>query len=341
MPTYTIGATGDYATLSIWDSARSGSAVSGVVERAELQSQNHTESHTFSTWPEGCDIEFGAVDPQDGDIHTGARALLSGFSRFTQMAVSGLNLTVEDITFNLSGQSANSSVINLPPTGNPTLAPWSLTVRRCIANGSLEVGLNANFLYAATDAFPGSGVLTIENSVISNIGAFYISTYGATDTYMDITARGCTLSKSSTRMTSYSTGERIQNISIEGCILDCSYNNDNSVESVIEDCVTTSGSSTISSQFATVTNVEYDVSFVDGTPASGQVGFSSITGIDFSLVDDANNVAIEHVTNGTLSTDILGNARGSVADAGAYELVASFVGTPEPVARIFYSIQLQ
>jgi hypothetical protein len=62
--------------------------------------------------------------------------------------------------------------------------------------------------------------------------------------------------------------------------------------------------------------------FVTGTPASGEVGFTNMATHDYSLVDHANNLAIDYAVNATMpATDILGETRDADPDCGPFEVV--------------------
>ena len=87
---------------------------------------------------------------------------------------------------------------------------------------------------------------------------------------------------------------------------------------------------TISNQaspsFGTETNCLFSKTFsVSGDPASDQVGWTSAT--DITLVNHANNIALNHWSGAPLATDISGWPRSNPADAGAYELVRPSSGS--------------
>ena len=103
------------------------------------------------------------------------------------------------------------------------------------------------------------------------------------------------------------------------------YSTSNSATTIVASsnyCITSRSSAAHATLFGTATNNTYSTTFVSGNPSSGQVGFTDTSTFDYSLYDDADNIAIDYVDAVMPSDDIAGLSRpqGSLYDAGAFEL---------------------
>jgi len=108
-----------------------------------------------------------------------------------------------------------------------------------------------------------------------------------------------------------------------------------SIDNIISDA-----SATHASACTFISNLQDSVTFNDsGSPSTGQVSFTSATAEDFSLVDDANNIALGNsAATSTPDTDILGVTRDTNRDAGAFEVIAASdisIQLPRPIIKLY------
>jgi hypothetical protein len=324
--THTIGSTGDYANLGAWESARQTASSSGDTERAELESELHTGQVTLSGWTSGVLIEIGAEDAQDGDWAAGARYTVSGI--MIKVSVNN-NLTVSDIVFNGPGIGG---LFDRPIWGEGNVQT-DMHAARCMfrdINGYASAAIGTESDYPS-----GRQTITAENCVFSDVRAAVNPNSWAAyvDVLCDVTMAGCTLYDSSILAVLASPLSDLVLIAT-GCLME----GHGSYESLTFGATTGTRASTSTynivgesstahnATWDTVTGLSASATWVTGTPGSGEVGFTNIGTEDFSLVDHANNIAIDFVASGTMpTTDILGATRGATEDAGAFEVVSAGV----------------
>ena len=337
--TYTVGSGGDYASVSLWASARSSATSPGDTEVCLLldsaaASAGGTILFQSSVWKNGNIIRFKGNTPHNGVPGAGITKNSGTWFLGVASATNTLHFECEDLEFDLAGigdwnrtvlQWANSATDNFP-IGN-------MTFRRCLVDTyndnravcAHELSVASN-TYSFTTRFENcvfrrtsSGAGRIMNSNLTGSGDRTIEFVGCTvyesqinilrngSGAVNLTATGCLFKP-------YSTNAEYQTSGSSGTL-----------SATSSYCITSRTSAQHTSIFGTTSNNTYSVSFVTGNPASGQVGFTDISTGDFSLYDDADNIAIDYVDAVMPADDIAGVSRpqGTLYDAGAFELEAA------------------
>lgn len=324
MATNTIGSGGDYATLALWEAARQSST--DATERAEILDGTYTVSTlsvTLAGWGATPDIEIVAQNNHGNDWTVAGGGVLyenpSSSSYITGMLINVANtVSIEDIVFGTLGTGSFSRLLEFGSNAA------DVTFRRCIiASGDYATYTS----YAAILDSMSAGDVVFENCVLdqqSGTGAQAYS-YGLTSGFTrNITFRGCTLLDGYQSFAFVDSSSTL-NVDYDGCIVTSSASptggfTSSGTRTYTAVDVICEGSPTFTSE----TNVTKSTTFVDGNPASGQVGFTDSANDDWSLFDDADNVAIDYATTATMPTDdAVGATRDASPDAGAFEVVAA------------------
>lgn len=346
--TYTVGSGGDYASISLWGAARASATSPGDTEVCLLldsaaASAGGTILFQSSVWKNGNIIRFKGNTPHNGVPGAGIVKNAGTWFQGVASATNTLHFECEDLEFDLAGigdwnrtvlQWANSAADNFP-LGN-------MTFRRCIVDTyndsraacahELTVASNT---YSFTTRFENcvfrrtsSGAARIMNSNLTGSGDRTIEFVGCTvyESQINISRNGSgavNLTATGCLFKPYSTNAEYQTSGSSGTL-----------SATSSYCITSRTSAQHTSIFGTTSNNTYSVSFVTGNPASGEVGFTDISTGDFSLYDDADNIAIDYVDAVMPSDDIAGVSRpqGTLYDAGAFELEAPAGTTVEPGA---------
>lgn len=315
MATYTktIGPSGaDYTTLGAWQTARIAAAVAGSDDTEEAVLLDHSTHSGFAlstSWPAGVRVLI-----RGQNSHLNDWTVTSGGARFAPEAFSS--------TIYATG-TYNSGVIfeiqNVVVQGHPTtssrsaiwIAGSGLTFR---AKRCLIAGQSSNSHGILTGNATSTTAFELENSVICATGS---GGYGFNDTFSasslhSLTATNCYFSS----FYSGTASGQVLNPTLNGCLLGSI--SGGAGTKTATDSILSTGSWT-----GWTTSNCSTAAFVTGAPNTGEVGFTNMASLDFSLYDDGNNVAVDYCENITPpSTDILGVARpiGTYADAGPFEL---------------------
>lgn len=336
MATNTVGSTGDYATLSAWEAAVQGT--SDATEIAQLQSEDHANDAAadISGWTNTPDVTIGAVDAQDGDLSTGARFNRSSGGFIVVCSESDVPVVVEDVAMTITG---GFYVGILTGTDGATYSnALRFGLSRCIVKSNDNFGCSAATLNArSTTISAGNRIgLDIDNCVFidftSSSYALELGYSGGGRQNMDVVVRGTTFYESHIRVGS-NHGDSTTAVLARGCLWKTPGSSDALVDETgsgtysftSSRCILDESSATHTADWTTSTNNSYSVTFNDsGAPASGEVSFTDALNDDYSIVDNANNLAIDFVTSGSMpADDILGATRDSNPDAGAFEIVSA------------------
>ena len=341
--TKTVGASdsADYATISLWYNARRSQPSSGDTEVCILEDGDHDWSSWQGGWADvNLTIKFQAENSHGGVWANGARIVPTG-----QMSLPSRedDTTIEfiDLVFDFP---AAYRPLYLATSSTTTSKTINVTLTRCLA---YNASTNSPIIRNGNNA-PGVTNITATNCVLEGEGGQWYdvpySSSTATDSYVVLTA--CTVRDAIItlqRHTSNSTSNG--SVVANGCLIaiDSSMNGGQMVRLTANsyarggssvDCITSEAEATHDNWADNSrTNATYGVTFnIDGSaPASGEVSWVGGSGpkYDFSLVENANNLAIGYVTNATMpSGDIEGNVRPGSPDAGAYQSATSVSLTP-------------
>jgi hypothetical protein len=287
-----------------------------------------------NTWKDGNIVRFKGNTAHNGVF--GAGIIKSSGSWFLgpSNASKTLHFECEDLEFDLTAigdwnrtvlQWANSATDNFP-LGN-------MTFRRCLVKGHNAI---RNALTHELTVVSNSYSFTTrwENCVFSGPGStsarFMDSTHtgsgGRTIEFVGCTQHEC-------EWNGNRSGTGPLTVAYTGCLIDPYSTNaefstsgsGGTLSATSSYCITARTSAQHQSLFTSYANNTYSVTFVTGNPASGQVGYTDISGKDFSLYDDADNIAIDYVDAVMPADDIAGVSRpqGTLYDAGAFEVEAA------------------
>lgn len=341
--TKTVGASdsADYATISLWYNARRSQPASGDTEVCVLEDGDHDWSSWQGGWADvDLTIKFQGQNSHGGVWASGARIVPTG-----QMSLASRedDTTIEfiDLVFDFP---AAYRPLYLGTSSTTTSKTTNVTLTRCLAyNASTNSPIVRNGYNA-----PGVTNITATNCVIEGEGGQWYdipySSSTATDSYVVMTA--CTVRDAIiTLQRDSSNSSTNSSVVANGCLIaiDSSMNGGQMVKLTANsyarggssvDCITTEAEGTHDNWANNSrTNATYGVTFnIDGSaPASGEVSWVGGSGpkYDFSLVENANNLAIGYATNATMpSDDIEGDARPASPDAGAYQSTTAITLTP-------------
>jgi len=341
--TKTVGASdsADYATISLWYNARRSQPASGDTEVCVLEDGDHDWSSWQGGWNDvDLTIKFQAQNSHGGVWASGARIVPTGHM---SLPTREDDTTIEfiDLVFDFP---AAYRPLYLGTSSTTTSKTINVTLTRCLAyNASTNIPIVRNGNNA-----PGVTNITATNCVFEGEGCpWYDVPYSSssqTDTYVVMTA--CTVRDALITLQRHASNTTTNSsVVANGCLIaiDSSMNGGQMVafnaanyarggSSV--DCITTEAEATHDNWADNSrTNATYGVTFnIDGSaPASGEVSWVGGTPpkLDFSLVENANNLAIGYATNATMpSGDIEGNVRPASPDAGAYQSATSVSLTP-------------
>lgn len=324
--TRTVGPGGDYTTMSAWQSARTGVAVAGDIEIAELLDQIYTGQWSLGLWNSGVQVVARAQNSHNGSFNytgQGVKWVNNAANYSINVAASSrpLDVTIEDIHFNNYHQA---NVLN-----TEGLSGYYVTINRCLfdildtGNGNLSYGIRVGTTTGQT------GYIDINSSVF--IGPYNaLSAIPTSDQKLEITSNRSTYYRA--RMGAFGSTNSVQKFYLSGCLIysgsNWSIRNSATISTFLTDCIV---SDTLGNPFDNVTKVHSVTgAFVSGEPASGQVGFIDPHNEnrllrDFRLYDSANNLAIDYATgNQYTGADVIGNELyGSFYDAGAFEFQPS------------------
>ena len=324
--TKTIGPSGaDFTTLTSWESSRLGARGGDPALQADdteeavlLDYDAHANWTPSASWPGNITVKVRGQNSHNGDwdVAGGGAAFPGSTSQSTiniaNAHASGLVFEFEDLV--IQGDSATSSrhAVVISQTN-------SITVRfkRCLMAGR-ATSCAALRLNTATAMV----YVDLENCVLHSADASFRALYTQflASNQHTITATGCTIKNV---QLSAAAGQ-VSNPTWNGCLIG-SFNGEGTGTLTATDSIRESG--TWASYTATNCSV---ATFVDGTPTAGQVGFADRTVRDYSLVDDANNLAIDYAVNATMpATDIVGETRDASPDAGAFEVQPAATTPPD------------
>jgi len=320
--TNTIGSTGDYATYALWQDDRAGSSVSGDIERALFQSEIHAAAYSWTAgWASGVGLLL-----EGEDYITSAGAILRNF----QILVDSVELTsfsVKNIAFDcaqLSGTASGKILwFAITQTRDVTYSLEQVSFTDFVAEDGYY-----RFMLQCAPAMGGNTCNLILDNVLamaSGDGGFHnLFALNPGDGTFNCTLRNCTFDfiHDNTVVNIASWGKATPlsyNVSCEGSLMNVLWDSGGNATYTLNstDCIVRG------TAFSDWTNINRtaNVTFVEGTPASGQVGWVSSTAGDYRLVDDANNIAIDYCVSSSGPTiDYYGVTRDSIADAGAFEL---------------------
>jgi len=332
MTTYshTVGSGGDYTSYGLWQSARitAGAAGSGDVEEAVFLDGTYTPGDISTAWPTGVTVRLRAENPHLNDWGATTQGVIfvgSGWPPGLYFSGTYNSITVEVV--DIVGKS--SPVYSARPF--VLLGGSSVTFRavRSICYGSISSSNNSPiFVTGATT----NSRIELWNSVATvadgATGIYGVHMPWASNMDCELFVRGSTLHSI---WIGWATGQ-VTDVELHSSIITNGITTSGGTR-VATDCLLGSGTWT----GWTTTNCS-TTTCVTGTPSSGQVGFTNLTDRDYSLVDDANNLAIDYASNeATLTEDVLGVSRpqGADYDAGAFELeVAAGVEVTPGVASL-------
>jgi hypothetical protein len=341
--TSTVGTGGDYASLNSWAAARGPLSVSGDIEEAVLldATETTTPNITSGLFANNVTVRIKGNTPHLGDPAAGVTKTGGTWNIAQNDAAKVMHVELVDLVIDGTGLANYTSRINY--TSNVANTAGSLTCRNVIVKnitGWPNYGILMNFTNAGLSS---SFTALFENCIFWNCldGAssdgYAIRTASVGTGDRNLTFRGCTFYDAAFHVKR--DGSHTVAITMEGCLLKPDnthgeYTTSDSTSTVTGSssyCITSRSSGDHATLFGTAANNSYSRSFVTGTPASGEVGFTDISTGDFSLVEDANNLAIDYVQSGTMpDTDIAGATRplGVYDDAGAFE-AAALVSPPD------------
>ena len=314
MTTYTktIGSGGDYANFDAWQTARVAAAesVSGDTEEAVFLDGTFTHGYLpmNSGWPSGVKVRITAQNPHKGywNLDEGGTKIVTtaqGAFQFGGMTNSGVVFEIDNLV--LIGSSGSTFDRCIPINGENN----NIRFLNCLIRNNNSAG--APIFIFGSNTTPKN--IYLENCVIHRVGTAEAVYHAFTaSSYLYLSAVGCFIN--GLFMGTASNQQSYLNFS--GSILSGSLVGGTTSRSAV-DCIGTNawtGWTTTHCSAAT---------FVEGTPTAGQVGFTSFSNYDFSLVDDDNNLAKNFVLTAQMpATDIKGTSRpqGDYSDAGAFEI---------------------
>ncbi len=341
--TKTVGASdsADYATISLWYNARRSQPSSGDTEVCVLEDGDHDWNGWQGGWADvDLTVKFQAQNSHGGVWANGARIVPTGQMSFPSRED---DTTIEfiDLVFDFP---AAYRPLYLGTSSTTTSKTVNVTMTRCLA---YNASTNSPIIRNGNNA-PGATNITATNCVLESEGAPWCdvpySSSTQTDTYVVMTA--CTVRDAIVTLQRHSSNSSTNSsVVTNGCLIaiDASMNGGQMVALTANsyarggssvDCITTEAEATHDNWADNSrTNATYGVTFnIDGSaPASGEVSWVGGTPpkLDFSLVENANNLAIGYATNATMpSGDIEGNVRPASPDAGAYQSATSVSLTP-------------
>lgn len=294
--TLSIIGSGGYADLTAWQTARVGSAGSGDTEIAEMKDQTFTGSFILSGWAAGVTLIIRAQNPHGGDYSLAGGGVLLQPSTHSIRVNNTAAITVRIQDFVIDTTLGTQQGVRITVGGS------TVYVERCLCKSTSTI----SSIYIQ-DGTVGTTTLNIDRCVFSGGYSFGSRAIAA---LCNATIRGCTFDSSP--MLLNTSASCTVNIDALGCIiLGTDTVNSTSASSTLTAtyCIATS----FSAQWDTLSNTSTDIA---------NVMFTDDPGLDYSLVDDPSNIAIDFVASGTMPTeDVLGNAQsGGVWDCGAYEV---------------------
>lgn len=338
---FTVGTGGDYSTLALWYAARRTQVAAGDIEEAVMLDGTHDWGAYMGNWNAvAFTCRIRGQSAQDGDWTTGAKfanhsAWFQFFNRSQDTVLEFEDLVIESPTVNRPLQIAG---------GSTSIArDFTLNFKRCM------IYLQTMLVQYAEDQ-PGRFLLNFTNCIAESDSDNSTSqvlnvNYSATrksDVYL--TAKNCTFAGVKFQMQG-EPSNTVANASadIRACLIDNTGGNIANNGALVGygtgnyarggssvDCITTETSANHAIWANnSVTNATYEASFnYDGTTAAGEVSFTGSGSAtrqvneDFSLVDDADNLALAYAENATglPSLDIIATTRNTVPDAGAFEV---------------------
>lgn len=275
----TVGGTSpDYATLTLWEADRDGLSTTGDTERALVRNVSLDDNLVISGWASGVVVEVthdtGAR--HDGSSGSGARINASSGDAITcdqdgiTVRLNGIEVSAETNGYEINNGNAVGQVheifnclihsctdgifINGPNTAPATLRLAYTSIFNCVAQ-------SINYV-----SFISQSTTTVIEMWKCAIGDQEIRLRGGSGTVgAQLYARACLI---------HSIREGDANV--EWHIVDSIFNETPFVG------------------LDTDTNNLTGVTWVTGDPGTGEVGVTDVDGGDYHLVDDADNVAINH-----------------------------------------------
>jgi len=332
---FTVGTGGTYTTIAQWYGARRLQVASGDIEEAVLLDGNHDWSSYQAGWNAvDFTLRLRGQTAQDGNWTTGARIVPTGAFNLPNRT-NNTTLEFQDLVIDLPSSFApvvittNNSTIDRDTTFNFTDCLCDLNHTLTVDGGNTPGQTFFNFTNCVAEGVSNPSRIVQASTSASNAGDYVVTLTASTitDSYVRL-------------QTNTSNTSANGSVDVHGCLV--------SIQSTIgfagrlvwntssayarggnsTDCITTENSTNHAAwATGTVTNPTYEAVFnFDGSnPATGEVSYTGGTGDkkDYSLVDHADNLAVDYATNATMPTlDILGETRDTSPDAGAYEIIA-------------------
>lgn len=321
---FSIGPTGDYTTITAWQSARTGVAVSGDYEVAVMLDQIYTGSWGLGLWATGVNIIVRAQNNHQGNISpNGLTGVLwrstAGSSTVNLVASTRpYNLTLEDIVFN---NYHEGNALNVEG-----IYGYNLTINRCIYD-SLNTG-NGNLSYGIR-----VGNTTGQTGYIEVNSSLFVGPYSALSIVPTANQKTSIEINRSTfinsRVGEFGGAGSDQRLYVSGCLIVSGSNwdmrNSATRTAYVTDCITES----FGNPFDNVTKINCNTgSFVSGeSHTATQVGFVDPFNENrllrnYRLYSSDNNMAVDYATGSVFTgTDLVGNPiQDTYVDAGAFEL---------------------
>jgi hypothetical protein len=312
--TFTLGSGGDYANLGAWSTARRTASSSGDTERLEILAGAYTTelTATLSGWTQGVIAEIVA---QDGP----GTVTVSGFTAgITCNSTWPTDLLIDGVDFDLGTMNGFASAIIFSGT---QVTDHSATIRNCSGHGCVQAS-GTYGIRVAQSMGGGAFSLTVDNMLWwGNVAAH--DEFSLSPELGDFTllVRSSTIDGDRINMGSSGKATPLTySLTFECCLMrtvTLAATGDATYTRTMVDCI----ASFADPSWGTQTNCTFGVTFNNsGAPASGEVSWTDATAGDYTLVEDANNLAIDYCDNATpIATDYAGVARVGTADAGAYE----------------------
>lgn len=329
-----VGSTGDYSTLSAWETARQGS--SDATETAQLLDEDHADDAgaDISGWTNAPDIVIEGEVAQDGQFGSGPRFERSSNGSVITYSETDIDITVRDLTFASEG-GFNIRLFNTADA-HTTDDGVTFTFERILGRTDGGAGNHIIIFQAVRGTSTGSAgrlPVNVDNCVFVDAGtrkAMLLGYASAGAVRLAVTLRGCTFYESGIQIGSNNASTDVT-ITARGCLWKTP-----SASDALNDVTTGSGTYAFTSEYCqldessathtadwdTSTGNAYDVTFNDsGAPDDGEVSFFDAANDDYRLYYSDWCAARDFVDDDAAmpSTDIEGNTRATFPRTGAFE----------------------
>lgn len=314
MTTYskTIGTGGDFVNLAAWESARlaASESISGDTEEAVLLDGIYNTNFfgLNSNWPDGIKIRITAQNPHKGDWNVSSGGvILSAISNANVFYIPSFN----------AGSSVTVELDNLVLMGSKDLSYPRVIVSDCSGTvrllNCLATAQNSGGDSVYVQAVGVTKNLYVENCVLTKLGGGYgINHPWTASSVMNLSCAGSFINN---LFLGGNTGQQ-NYVNLSAVLLSGSILGSPTYGFAVDSIKSTAWTGWTTTHCSAAT-------FVDGAPSAGQVGFTNISALDFSLYDSSSNLAKNFVISIDLpERDIVGTVRpqGQYADAGAFEI---------------------